>query len=49
MNSTNLDGNAAMDELNVTGVLKLQANGQEIELSKRRPSDRYGTDGRICI
>ena len=30
----NLDGNAAMDELNATGVLKLQVNGQEIELVK---------------
>ena len=30
----NLDGNAAMDELNATGVLKLQVNGQEIELAK---------------
>ena len=31
---SNLDGNAAMDELNATGVLKLQVNGQEIELAK---------------
>ena len=31
---SNLDGNAAMDELNATGVLKLQVNGQEIELTK---------------
>ena len=31
---SSLDGNAAMDELNVTGVLKLQVNGQEIELTK---------------
>ena len=31
---SSLDGNAAMDELNETGVLKLQVNGQEIELTK---------------
>ena len=31
---SSLDGNAAMDELNATGVLKLQVNGQEIELTK---------------
>ena len=31
---SNLNGNAAMDELNATGVLKLQVNGQEIELTK---------------
>ena len=30
----NLEGNAAMDELNATGVLKLDVNGQEIELFK---------------
>ncbi len=30
-----IDGNAAMDELNATGVLKLDVNGQEIELSKK--------------
>ena len=30
----NLEGNAAMDELNTTGVLKLDVNGQEIELFK---------------
>ena len=29
-----IDGNAAMDELNTTGVLKLDVNGQEIELFK---------------
>ncbi len=29
-----LDGNAAMDELNDTGVLKLNIGGQEIELSR---------------
>ena len=29
-----IDGNAAMDELNATGVLKLDVNGQEIELFK---------------
>ena len=30
----NLEGNAAMDELNATGALKLDVNGQEIELFK---------------
>ena len=29
-----IDGNAAMDELNATGALKLDVNGQEIELFK---------------
>ena len=29
-----IDGNAAMDELNATGALKLDLNGQEIELFK---------------
>ena len=29
-----LDGNAAMDEVNATGMLKLDINGQEIELLK---------------
>ncbi|MGN0514555.1 MAG: isoleucine--tRNA ligase [Lachnospiraceae bacterium] len=31
---TNLDGNAAMDEINATGALKLSIDGQEIELLK---------------
>ena len=30
----NLDGNAAMDELNETGLLKLDVNGQDVELTK---------------
>ena len=30
----NLDGNAAMDELNATGVLKLEVSGQEVDLTK---------------
>ena len=30
----NLDGNAAMDELNATGLLKLDVQGQEVELTK---------------
>ncbi len=34
-----IDGNAAMDELNTTGVLKLDVNGQEIELFKEDLSD----------
>jgi len=29
-----LDGNAAMDEVNATGMLKLDVNGQEVELLK---------------
>ncbi len=29
-----LDGNAAMDELNATGVLKLSLNGEEVSLTK---------------
>ena len=29
-----LDGNAAMDEINETGMLKLDINGQEVELLK---------------
>ena len=49
MYSSGLDGNAAMDELNANGALKFDVNGEEVDLEPRRSSDRYCTDGRLCI
>ena len=40
-----LDGNAAMDELESVGALKFDVNGTEVELTK----DRYGSEARLCI
>ena len=44
-----VDGNAAMDEVNATGSLKLDVNGQEITPFQRRSSDRDRSDRGICI
>ena len=47
-----VDGNAAMDELNAEGSLKLDVNGQEITLFPHRSKDMYPrmtTASRSCL